>query len=305
MDGFKYYNTKRKQDFIELKIRTITIDEHLIRTVLSKVSVIEKEKKKDVCDFTEKEAMEYLTSLNKRTYDSVNEIYYILSQYVDWCLTQGFVKDGQNHFKTLTVEMVRSCINLMAADSAIIPRKELLEGIQYLENPRDQFIMLMAFEVGIKNKFQDIQLAKAENIKGNKLYLPDRTVHISNALKKLAYEANEETRYFKNEKVFSYFNPSDYIVKYARQSKKDGEIRRPTIYRVINNGLADLGYEGLRPKDLERSGIICMIWQLAKANKTIPKKIVENKKMYDYIKNQYSFNTYWSTFWSKNERWLV
>lgn len=302
---FKYYNKERKLRYIDIKISAITIDEHLLRMVLSKVSDVEVEKHKDVCDFTEKEAIEYLTSLNKRSYDSVNSEYYIISQYVDWCLTQGFVIDGQNHFKTLTVDMIKSCVNLMAADSAIISRKELLEGFKYIENPRDQFILLAAFEFGIKDKYKDIQSARITDIEGNRLHLEGRDVMITNRLKHLAEDAYEETKYYVNGKVFSYFAPSDRIVKYAKQAKGDGEIRRQTIYRVIYKALKDLDYEGLRPKDLERSGIIHLVKSMAKKHGMTTRQIVGNKKAYEFIKRQYGFNTYWSTFWNKNERWLT
>lgn len=305
MNEMKYYNTERKLRYIDVKINMVTLDEHLIRMVLSRPCDFETEKGKDVCDFTEKEAVEYLVSLNKRTYDALNSEYYIITQYIDWCLSQGFVIDGQNHFKTLTVDMVRSCVNLMAADSAIITKKEFLQNLKYLENPRDQFIMLMAFEVGIKDSYRDIRNVSIEDFKERSVALTGRKACISSKLYQLAREADEETKYYVNEKFFSYLIPNGHIVKYTRTSKdKESEMKRQAMYRLFIKNLSDMGYEGLRPKDIEKSGIIHMVKQLAKQHKMRTRDVVADKQLYGFICRQYDFKMYWSTFWSKYERWL-
>ena len=67
----------------------------------------------DVYNFTRNQVEDLLYYVGAGTYYTASLYYYGYSQYVAWALTQGLVRDGQNHFNEIEYSTLPIYINNM------------------------------------------------------------------------------------------------------------------------------------------------------------------------------------------------
>ncbi len=244
------YNEDRKVRFIKEREEEVILPEGFLERHLNRVSEMENRLGKDLCDFTFYDITEYYKMLNLSSFESISVLNSQFSMYTFWCLEQNLVKDGQNHFQELNTNDFYNCINKVIATAKIITRGVVLEWIEQLPNPKDQFILLGLFE-GIKGKdFCELIKLRPEDVNGNVLSLcTGRKIEVSNKLISIIEDCKEENKYYSitgnNVKVSRLVNRG-YIIKDYPNIKEDVSAFQDGR-RIYNNIKRILCYFGVYP----------------------------------------------------------
>ena len=170
-------------------------------------------------------------------------------------------------------------------DSKIISKDVILEWIDQLVNPKDQFILLALFE-GIKGKdFCELANLRPEDVHENMVKLcTGREIEISDRLKNIIDRCIEETIYYstsgKEQKTMPLIDRG-YVIKDYPNTKEDvsafqrGRQIYNSIQRIIQS--ADL-YSSITANNIIESGKLDMI-------KTRSKELGINCRDYIYSDN--------------------
>ena len=211
------YNEENKRRFILERSGEAILPNNYLECQFNKVESMEIELQKDVSNFTVYEIIEYYKMLNLTSAASLSVMNSQFSIYTQWCLQKNLVTDNQNHFLEISPKDINECVNRALFDMSIITRENVLEWVNEIINPRDQFILLALFE-GIKGKdFCEIVKLKPEDVNGNIAKLcTGRQVEISDKLVSVIQDCLSENIYYsvsgKNKKTMPLID-NGYIVK--------------------------------------------------------------------------------------------
>ena len=275
-----------KKRYIAEKEKELSVPSDYIDVQFRKAANMEYEKDKDLCDWSTYEIIEYYKILNIYSFDYLLKLNNILSNYTAFCLKNGLVKDNQNHYLECTAEIIVGCLNKTIIEQKIVDRKTVLDWVEQLPNPKDQFILLSLFEYGKSKDFKDIVYAKKSDVNGNELKLFDRTVKISYKLVDIIDDCWKEDKYYsmtgKEERIYT-LRDDGYIVKcYPNQSLDASDFQKGrNIYITCQRIFKYLGAgEWMTPNAISESGKLHMIKERAKELNISPKEYV----LSDYIK---------------------
>ena len=269
----------------------------VLERLFEKIDKYEQRVGKDCSEFSSKEALAYFTLNNDRSLSVITNKYSILSDYADWCLNNGLLRDGKNHYLEINMDALKKCVNKEKMKKSILTRREVLDGIENLQNPRDKFIILAIFEIGVKRHFEDIRNIKLSDFDdNNKLNLGNRTVTVTDKLHQLAKEADGVMEYiYTNQKVYTLID-SEYVVKYVANIRSGDSDEGKKLMMIIRRLLIYLGWDNIIPRDLALSGMLHMIRAYAKYYKVQPVTVVKDKRIYKKICDQYDVKTYYTVF---------
>lgn len=265
-----YYNQKRKDEFMN----SIPNNRILLAKRIFLASIaIEKNKKKDLCDFDRDELLEFYSYLDVATPSILRDVHSLVKDYLT------FNKVYNEDINNINIKILRSKVNKIAVRTKIISREELIERLKESEkdrtfNPSDAFILLAFFE-GMWNKdYTDIQnLTIDDFVRENDQYYvhlsSGRTIIASDELYQYAKDSSllESRRInYKSVKIraakITSENPRA-IIKYNKISPAESEeikIRRKkkTIYYYMQHELklCNLPKIFINPYTLRLSGII-------------------------------------------------
>lgn len=265
-----YYNEELKKRYIEEKERVLSVSSNYIDVQFRKVSEMETELNKDVSNFTVYEITEYYKLLGIASFESLYCLNSTFSLYTQFCLENSLVKDNQNHFLECTKEILMGCLNKAVFDKKIVNRRTVLEWVDQLPNPKDQFILLSLFEYGKSKDFRDIVYAKPKDVGDNTLKLLDRTVSISTKLNSIIDDCITEDVYHAitgNGKKDMPLVDHGYIVKsYPNQNIGLSDFQKGrNIYISCKRIFSYLGVgDWMTPNAIAESGKIYMIKEEAK-----------------------------------------
>ena len=216
------YNEKQKRRYLDYCAGVY--DENTITNIESKFSVcewIEIEKQKDISLFTKYEIDEYLYSIGiKSTPGSLAAIVSYYSKYTAWCIDNALTPTGINHFEEIVGEgKFDKYINKRVQRLKYITPDELNTIVSALENPRDQFVMVALYEIGVSSDQEDLMSIKIGDIdqaNNTVKLISGRCPVVSNNFIEYAKSAAEETEYYtktySGPRVFQ-FDPSPYVYK--------------------------------------------------------------------------------------------
>lgn len=282
------YNEEQKRRFIDYKIKELVSENDFwIKFYFKKVEPFENMYKKDVCNFTTSEISDMYKFLNFTSINTLKNFNCQLSIYARWAVSQGLVIDNQDHFQMFDTEALLKLINPILSKKKIMTRKEVLDYINQLSNPRDQYFLLGIFEFGAGPKnYNALFKAKMFDInKENKTIHYDNCVlNISDDLLNICHECLETDAYcyentHNSSKSFKKLYDVGNICKSFRLDPTDKSINR-NVYNSIIKSLKYLDLEHIvSPKDLENSGKLHMI--KTNANKL---KISVEEYLYTYEK---------------------
>lgn len=187
----KLYNPDQKDRYLEYREKSSEDVPQMIRSIFHKTYGLEEIYKKDVADFNRESVDDLMFYLGLGTYASIAFFYYCLIDYVDWCIANGLVKDGMNHFRDIEYNSLSKYINKKITEAKILSRDDLLEQIDLLDNPRDRVFLLSCFEFGVGREYSDFLNMEMKDVdKANHiLHLKNRDVEISNEWIAIAEEA--------------------------------------------------------------------------------------------------------------------
>ena len=191
------YNPELKIQYIEEKSQEVIISNNYLECQFNKSFKLENELDKDISNFTVYEIIEYYKMLNSSSLDTLVVMNSQFSMYTQWCLQKSLVKDNQNHFLEMTIEQLKECLNKMLVNLKFVTREIVLNWVDELPNPKDQFVLLGLFE-GLKGKdFCELAKLRPEDIKGNIASLcTERKVKLSDKLLKVINDCVLEDKYY-------------------------------------------------------------------------------------------------------------
>jgi len=299
------YNAERKERYIEAKEAITELPNNFLPRLFKQLSDYEEKLSKDACDFTETEICSYYKLRGSRSVNNLRNLNSQLSLYTDWCLGQGFVIDGQNHYRVLNQEDFEGCINLAAIQILSIGREDLIRQLRTLPNARERFVILYLFEVGSKDLVSIFKQMTLDWFDGEILHLPGRDVAISDELLQFAEEAAAERElvsYNATQKTFPLV-PDGKVVQWRNNQR--AEIVRMSQYSLICKRAMDwLGYGSLRPKEIELMGMKYMFEQLGKEYGLSITDAIFNKELFQRVMNQYGVSFPQRAFYNKIKGYL-
>ena len=308
---YNFYNPELKIQYIEEKSKEVIISSNYLECQFNKTSKMEEELGKDLSNFTVYEIVEYYKMLNASSFDTLFVMNSQFSMYTQWCLQKSLVKDNQNHFLEMTLEHLKDCLNKVLFKMRFVTRGRILNWVDELPNPKDQFVLLGLFE-GLKGKdFCELSKLRPENIKGDIASLcTGREIKLSNRLLKIISDCVIEDKYYSitgnATKVMPLLDKGFVIKDYpnARADVSDFQVGRKiynSITRILN--YFDVG-NFMTANSVFESGKIDMIKERAKELGMSCRDYIYSNHIED-VEKKYNNKVVRSMFWLKYADYLV
>ena len=282
------YNEERKLKYLAQKNERAIIATNINNMFVSSEKY-EELFKKDICDWTAKEILNYYRYLSTTNIQTLIMLHTAYREYARWCLINGLIKNNMNYFDEINSDMLCKCVNVVGLqDRMILDREDFIKQINTLPNYVDRFILLGIFE-GIPTKNGDICRIKLSDLNGNILHLPNgKDLEISDELVHIMNIAAEETEYtsLKGNRTYQYI-PGDEIIRPLDGNGLRGANTDPTLIvgSRIRRCAEYLGYN-LTMKTIREAGRIYFIKEKIMKKQGITKENVfcpENRKIIESI----------------------
>lgn len=308
---YNFYNPELKIQYIEEKSKEVIISSNYLECQFNKTCKLEEEFDKDLSNFTVYEITEYYKMLNASSFDTLFVMNSQFSMYTQWCLQKNLVKDNQNHFLEMTLEHLKDCLNKALVNMKFVTRKTILDWVDQLPNPKDQFVLLGLFE-GLKGKdFCELSKLRPENIKGNVATLcTGREIELSKELLKIISDCVVEDKYYSisgnGTKVMPLLDKGFVIKDYpnARGDVSDFQLGRKiynSITRILN--YFDVG-NFMTANSVTESGKLYMIKKKAKEYGMSCKDYIYSSLIKE-VEDKYNTKIVRSIYWLKYEDYLA
>ena len=308
---YNFYNPELKIQYIEEKSNEVIIPNNYLECQFNKTSKMEEELDKDLSNFTVYEIVEYYKMLNISSFDTLFVMNSQFSMYTQWCLQKSLVKDNQNHFLEMTLEHLKDCLNKALVNMKIVSRDTILNWVDQLPNPKDQFVLLGLFE-GLKGKdFCELSKLRPEDIKGNIATLcTEREIELSDRLLKIISDCVVEDKYYSisgnGTKVMPLIDKGFIIKDYpnARGDVSDFQLGRKiynSITRILNY-FDVLNF--MTANSIAESGKLQMIKEKAKELNMTCKDYIYSNYIIE-VEKKFNSKIVRSIFWLKYEDYLV
>lgn len=279
------YNAELKQKFVDSNLNDV-LNERFLRQLGEWEDLFQK----DCCNFT---VNEIIAVLKGKSSISVNSLIFFtntLKRYTDWCMKQGYVIDGQNHYAEITNDILLKCLTQIVHDDRIITRNDILSWLSSgdLRNASDAALMLAVFEGICGKEMSELIDLSMSCFKDNTVTLSSgRTFEVSTNLISLCEESTEEITY----NTYSQ-RDGDYKLRYLPSNKVfkavvgSSGLSRKTLYNKLIRIQNALGLSYLSTHSLLQSGRIEMIQKLIKEGNTLDQILNERITEYRYGKIQ-------------------
>lgn len=308
---YNFYNPELKMQYIKEKSNEVIISNNYLECQFNKTCKFEEELNKDLSNFTVYEIVEYYKMLNISSFDTLFVMNSQFSMYTQWCLQKSLVKDNQNHFLEMTLEHLKDCLNKALVNMKIVSRDTILNWVDQLPNPKDQFVLLGLFE-GLKGKdFCELSKLRPEDIKGNIATLcTEREIELSDRLLKIISDCVVEDKYYSisgnGTKVMPLVDKGFIIKDYpnARGDVSDFQLGRKiynSITRILNY-FDVLNF--MTANSIAESGKLHMIKERAKELSLSCKDYIYSNYI-EEVEKKFNSKIVRSIFWLKYEDYLV
>ena len=308
---YKFYNSELKIQYIEEKSKEVIISNNYLECQFNKTCKFEEELNKDLSNFTVYEIVEYYKMLNISSFDTLFVMNSQFSMSTKWFLQNCMVKDNQNHFLEMTLEHLKNCLNKALVNMKIVSRDTILNWVDQLPNPKDQFVLLGLFE-GLKGKdFCELSKLRPEDIKGNIATLcTEREIELSDRLLKIISDCVVEDKYYSisgnGTKVMPLIDKGFIIKDYpnARGDVSDFQLGRKiynSITRILNY-FDVLNF--MTANSIAESGKLQMIKEKAKELNMTCKDYIYSNYIIE-VEKKFNSKIVRSIFWLKYDDYLV
>ena len=308
---YNFYNPELKIQYIKEKSNEVIVPNNYLECQFNKTSKMEEKLNKDLSNFTVYEIVEYYKMLNISSFDTLFVMNSQFSMYTQWCLQKSLVKDNQNHFLEMTLEHLKDCLNKALVNMKIVTKETVLNWVDQLPNPKDQFVLLGLFE-GLKGKdFCELSKLRPEDIKGNTATLyTGRDIELSNRLLKIISDCVVEDKYYSitgnGTKVMPLVDKGFVIKDYpnARGDVSDFQLGRKiynSITRILNY-FDVLNF--MTANSIAESGKLHMIKERAKELGMSCKDYIYSNYI-EEVEKKFNNKIVRSIFWLKYEDYLV
>lgn len=306
-----FYNPELKIQYIDEKSKEVIISNNYLECQFNKVHKMEEELDKDLSNFTAYEIMEYYKMLNTSSLDTLFVMNSQFSMYTQWCLQKSLVKDNQNHFLEITMDILKCCLNKILFDMRFVTRDIILNWVDNLPNPKDQFVLLGLFE-GLRGKdFCELSKLRPEHIKGNIATLcTGREIELSDKLLKIIDNCMLEDKYYSitgnGTKVMPLLDKGFVIKDYPNVRTDVSEFQAGR--KIYNSMSRILNYfdvsEFMTANSIAESGKLHMIKERAKQLGISCRDYIYSSHITE-VEKKYNSKVVRSIFWLKYEDYLV
>lgn len=278
------YNEDLKKWFLE-DSELAEVSKKAKQQVFKRTEKIEKANDIDCSRWTASEIVNFYKSISTSSVHSLRCYHSVLDNYTDFCLSHFLVPDHQNHYKEISLDTINSCVNKIEADAKFIDPNEIIDKIEKLQNPIDQFIIRAIFEgVSGNDRFSDISYIKMSDINENEIKLQSgEIIQISDKLVEYAKNALKQTEYIplngnERRKIGLIANGDNiYKLKVNSRPRKVSNDNNDGFYGRIRNIIKQgMGLEYCVPKSIQKSGMIYYIVNDAKRLGITPEEYISS-----------------------------
>lgn len=291
------YNEEQKERFIKSREDYVIIQDNFYINIFNRIEKYEENLGRDLSNFSFFEIEAYYKLRNSSSRYALATMNSVFANYTTWCLNQGLVTDGQNHYLEFHAKDFDKYLNPILLDKRIITRDDLIDMLLDIPNPRDQFLILGIFE-GLKGKsFMDIATAKMENVseEGGQYYISlksGRKIEMSKDLYYLAQESREEKKYYslsgKQKKVVPIIDDGTIMKRNGNSVLETDDSSARNAKASFNRVKQYLGNKYLTTTNLAISGKIDYIHKKSKKMGVSTDQFMSEHK--DMIANQFGVN---------------
>ena len=287
---------ERKEEYLHIREQQVVLSNN-ISGAFYLAEKYEEQLGRDLSEWNSDEIISFYRYIGTKSIQTLIVIHNGLRSYTDWCISNGLVKDHQNHYREINTAALTQCIDSKLLEYQIVTRDYLLEEIKHLKNFVGQFIMLGLFE-GIVAKDDVMKNVKLSDLDGNILHLSNgNDITISKELVHIMNMADEEDSWIKEGntehqgRALKYVE-EDTIIKYYANQASYSSTR--TIGSKLRSCIKVLDLpSNITIKNIQESGRIDFIKRFAKENgiketDCITKKeyVQIHEKIYGFIQSK-------------------
>lgn len=280
---------------LEEEFLATQINKNMIMLLFRQAKILEKQYNKSLYAFNLNEALTYLKSLKSTSVSTIQAYQSILASYADFAEERGYTEATDSAWHLLNIQTARKCVSKRAQQEKIFTRQQIINLINDLQNPCDQFMILAFFEGFMGSMFEDIWDIELKdfNLKNNTAILPSgRIIKVSDKLLELAQESAETFTYFPmkiNGERMSILAPDcTKVFKYRcntiQTDNPAAAKRRVTGHMVQVKSWT--GNSAITIQRLANSGMLEMIGKLAKKEGMTKLDFLSHPK-FEEVRNQY------------------
>lgn len=282
------FNQNVKYEYLEEYKETNRNLKKYMTVQFNKVSKMETTLNKDVSCFTVSEIISYYKLLCTPSFEVLMVLNNQFKKYTDYCLGRNLVPDSQNHYTEVNNDVLKTCINEGLANSKVITREALINELNNLNNPSDQFLVLALFEGIYGKQYSELNGISMSNFSEDNVTLNSgRKLKVSKDLIHFAKDSSTEYEYYPykdtNNRTYKYDENDDGIIKrmYNATEGTDSAYAHNIFNKIIR--IKDtLGCNAINAKALMESGRIDMIKNLRKDGNTVEETLRKNKEAIEY-----------------------
>lgn len=215
----------------------------IVKTVLNKIDVIEKEYNKSIYELSKNEFIQAIKDMGIKTKASVWTYVSLSLKYIAFAEAEG--KSVDKEIYETTIDDFEDITNIQK--QKYINRKELYDFVAQLKNPQDQMMFVLLFEGVMGDGYNHLRLLKEKdiNFETGEITLPNKTIKIKHKESLMIIKAGLNAKEYWSisrtgeENVF-YFNPqNEYVIK-KMITKKDSLAIDPMLDNRIKNKIREI-----------------------------------------------------------------
>lgn len=298
---------QRKEWFLDEMSKTTYEDKTIafIRATFNSLEFEEEVFDKDVSEFSDAEAIDYLKSLNSTSRISLTNKAWYISKYHEWCYNKGLITNINDPFDSRVIDrIVNEIVSSDIIEQKIIKEDYFKECVETLQDNIDKFILICLYYgvrddeyVSMRNlKMTDLDEVnkKITLISGRELHVNDYFIeHMKNAYNTEIYIQKEGAQ-SRNPRQSVYVK-NDYIIRSTASVIKEND-QNPVKEGFITRRLVDIrktiNDDSFYIRNISKNGMINYIKQkYAEDNISLSdallKKNINNTYMYDTRTQEY------------------
>lgn len=289
------YNQDRKELYLEQK-PDLDVRKTFYTRLFTQSERFEEAAGKDLCEFTTPEIENMFKTISYRSSLTFIGDLYQYGVYCDWCMKNGFIQDGQNHFREIKTSDAQKYMNVQKEEISVVSRNQLLQWCQQSPNPSDAAILLGVFEgVDGKEHMELFELRVQDLHKENDSYYVDtcyrKHVPISPELYRFFLDSYREDWYYScgsSMELRARLEESDHVIR-QKVTGKPADQPYFKARRIWTRGarvLKQITGDAVSLRSVHNSGIIWYTNKQAAAHGMKGEQYVRSK-YFDEVRKQY------------------
>lgn len=299
---FQMYNPELKERYLELREKTLETGTQSIRRLFTKIYEYEKMLGKDVCMFNSYEITNMFYQIDTVSLNVLMNYKSVLTQYVNWCISENLTEDGQNHFEEIDVDSLICYRNTLLRQQMFMDREKLLESINSIQYIY-QYMLLAPFEGIFGRSGMELRNLRTTDLDGNTVTLcSGRTFEISDDLVRVIRMAAKETDYKSpGDKTYALIGDEELVLKAKKTKRTINDIMTVgTMNRTFNRACEAAGFpKELSIKRLMFYGMVDYIKTNAAKRNIAAEKLVKEKEFFEYCSWRFGLSLEYYEFYER------